>query len=253
MIGEYDWDSLTYEDIASTYKTRSKLVYKLRTSRERRFLPDEPENRIHRELNRSITTVLTAGSSSDLEGLDSDFLKNLPNKGNPDNPLMLACRNPNPSCCLYLLSKGRYVVEYLPFSTAKIDDQGRTALHIAVMCNNVEPVRAMIQIQPLLVNVCDFGGDSPLHYAIRNNNSAISQMLLPLSNLEALNASGKNALHFFVCMQNCTDVFGSLPKRQRIRAAAEKGTLSQFQAEGGLLRPCSTAKHTSTTKCQWHL
>ncbi len=83
-----------------------------------------------------------------------------------------------------------------PMSIDARDEFGMTALHWAVAQNYEELVQDLLNNYKLDLNVQDNEGNTPLHYAARNGNDVIFQVLLAHgANINTRNNGGNTALH----------------------------------------------------------
>jgi ankyrin repeat protein len=84
------------------------------------------------------------------------------------------------------------------------DDQGRTALHYAVMCNSLPCVQAIIETNSNDMNLIDTAGQSALHLACANGSSEVVHYLLSFQScdINLQDEKGSTALHYSVRTNN---------------------------------------------------
>ncbi|MBX9703032.1 MAG: ankyrin repeat domain-containing protein, partial [Silvanigrellaceae bacterium] len=73
------------------------------------------------------------------------------------------------------------------------DEKGQSALHLAVVRDNLEAVKALVEAQPEMLHSTDNLGNTPLHYV---KNAKIAEYLISQkANLESVNIMGNTPLH----------------------------------------------------------
>ena len=194
---------------------------------------EKPTHDIDLYVDTKVREILTTGNASKLKGLSWSFL-DLGHKANPESSLMLACRNPDASCCDAILGCASLVWMNLPVRYVLVNDDGETALHIAVSCGHEEQANAILKVQPRLARVSDVNGETPLHCAVRSSNWAMVTLLMPFSDLQTENNCGLNALHVAVCFNTCLAEFREFAPEELKRAVAEVGSWGQTAQEWGL-------------------
>ena len=113
---------------------------------------------------------------------------------NHETAIMKASRNKSPKCLEYLLSN-KTMLKQLHFRNV----DSSTALHLAVLCQNVKNVELLVQKFNMSKIYQDDKGNIPLHYASQLNSTKIlHQLLTSEGGLEIENYDSQTPAHLLL-------------------------------------------------------